>query len=154
MFYNYVSNLHSTIWEERASSDTDPYFWKYRGKPWKLERLMLETHQMDLGVQYKTLPFIKYLLKSTSVVYRNYSILSVYSLRKVRFSEQKNCTLEQLLLRVIWKMVLLLDFQITVQSLAICWIKLPYSLSMIAKYWVEIGLAWAAVSLRFLFQAE
>ena len=50
-------NLHSTIWEERASSDTDPYFWKYREKPWKLERLMLETHQMDLGMQYKTLLF-------------------------------------------------------------------------------------------------
>lgn len=50
-------SLHSTIWEERASSDTDPYFWKYREKPWKLERLMLETHQMDLGMQYKTLLF-------------------------------------------------------------------------------------------------
>ena len=75
-------SLHSTIWEERASSDTDPYFWKYREKPWKLERLMLKTYQMGLGMQYKTVYSITYLLKSTSVVYRNYSIFFCLLLEK------------------------------------------------------------------------
>lgn len=43
----------------------------------------------------------------------------------ISYGEQRNCKLEQLLPRVIWEMVLLLDCQIRVQSLAVFWIKLP-----------------------------